>query len=268
MIGDAWSRRFFKHFLVSPLHGAVTVTQMDRIALAVGQYLNLDVAWILQEFFQIDNAAAEEGLGFGLGYINCLEKSRFAVHHPHSAPAATCRRLDDDGVADVLGNGESTLVVVINRAIRTWHRGYSGFAHHFDRGHLVAHQANGFGAWSDEDETTFLDLFGEIGVLGKETVAWVNCYRVGDFGSADDGRNVQVAVGSSGGADAHRLIGQTHMHQIAIGAGMHGHSLDTQLLAGPEYTKGDFAAVGNQNFIKHEEKPLLVTLETARSQRH
>ena len=41
------------------------------------------------------------------------------------------------------------------------------------------------------------------------------------------------------------------MHQVAVGRGVRGHSLDAQFLAGAKDAKGDFATVGDQYFFQH-----------------
>ena len=64
---DAGRRRFLDHLLVAALHRAVAFAEVDRVALAVGQHLDLDVARVLEEFLHVDHVVAERGLGFGLG---------------------------------------------------------------------------------------------------------------------------------------------------------------------------------------------------------
>src|SRR5690606_19464407 len=51
---DIRRRGLFQNFLVAALHGAIPVTQVNGIALAVGKYLNFHVARPLQELFQIN----------------------------------------------------------------------------------------------------------------------------------------------------------------------------------------------------------------------
>jgi hypothetical protein len=79
---------------------------------------------------------------------------------------------------------------------------------------------------------------------------------IGHFRGADNGRNVQVTFGGTGWADAHGLVGEADVHQVTVCTGVHSDSLDAQLLARPQDTKCNFAAIGNQNFIKHEFEPI------------
>ncbi len=98
------SRRFFDDLLVTALHGAVAFAQEDRIAVLVGQHLDLDMARVLQEFLHVHHGIVEGGLRFGLGHGHRIEQRRFGMHHAHAASAAAARGLDDDRIADELGD--------------------------------------------------------------------------------------------------------------------------------------------------------------------
>jgi hypothetical protein len=58
---DARGRGLFDHLLVAALHGAVALAQVDGVALAVGQHLDLHVARVLQELLHVDHVVAEGG---------------------------------------------------------------------------------------------------------------------------------------------------------------------------------------------------------------
>ena len=74
---------------------------------------------------------------------------------------------------------------------------------------------------------------------------------VGDFGGADDGRDVEVTQAGGGGADANRLIGQLDVFRLAVGLGVDNDRANSQVATGALDAQGDFAAVGNQNLLKH-----------------
>src|SRR5690606_21897602 len=116
---------------------------------------------------------------------------------------------------------------------------------------LVAHGAYAFGTRSDEDETALFHPFREIGVFRQEAVAGVDGLGVCDFGGRDQRGHVQIAVAPRGGPDADGFIGQAHVLGLAVGLGMHDHGLDAQFAAGTQDPKGDFAAIGDQDFFEH-----------------
>ena len=63
--GDAGRRRFLDHLLVAALHGAVALAQVDDVAVAVRQHLELDVPRPLQELLHVDLVVAEGGARLG-----------------------------------------------------------------------------------------------------------------------------------------------------------------------------------------------------------
>ncbi|MNF72928.1 hypothetical protein D3C84_549180 [compost metagenome] len=67
LFGDAGCRRLFHHLLVTALHGAVPLTQIEGGTLTVCQHLDLDVARVLQVFLHVDHVVLEELARFGFG---------------------------------------------------------------------------------------------------------------------------------------------------------------------------------------------------------
>ncbi len=243
--------RFFQHFLVAALHRAVTFAQMDRVAMFVGQNLDFDMAWRLQEFFHVDHGVAEEALRFRTGHGHRIQQRGFGMDHAHAASAAAACCLDDDRVAD-LGSGLDDFVGIVRQgALRAGHARHLGFDHGLLGGHLVAHQADVFGARADEGEAGRFDALGKIGVFGQKAVAGMDRSGVGDFGRGDDRRHMQIALRGRCRADADRFVGQLHILGVAVGLGIHGDRLDAHFAAGTLDAKGDFAAVGDENFFKH-----------------
>jgi hypothetical protein len=61
---------------VAPLQRAVAVAEVDRVALAIGEHLDLHVARLLQELLHVDHIGTEGG--GGLAAVICTEFSRAA----------------------------------------------------------------------------------------------------------------------------------------------------------------------------------------------
>ena len=250
LLVDQRGRSLFDHFLVTALQRAVTVIQVNRVALAVGQHLDFNVARVAEELFQIDHRVAERSTGFGAGQLGRFDQVFFLVYHAHAATTAAASGLDDHRVAHFTGDAQCFFLVFRQRAVGAGNHRYAGFDHGFLGRYLVAHQANGVGFRADEGETGVLHLFGEVGVLGQETVARVNGGSARQLGGTDDRRDVQVRQRAGCRANADAFVGQTQVHQFAVGGGVHGHRLDTQLLAGTQDTQGDLATVGDQDFFQ------------------
>src|SRR3546814_10321603 len=84
----------------------VALAQVDRVALAVGQHLDLDVARVLEELLHVHHVVAERGLGFGLGGGDGVVERGLGVHHAHAAAAAAAGGLDDHRIADIATDRE------------------------------------------------------------------------------------------------------------------------------------------------------------------
>ena len=129
------------------------------------------------------------------------------------------------------------------------HARHPGRFHGADRFDLVAHHADGVGARTDEDETGLLHALGEIRVLGKKPVTGMYGLGVGDLGRGNDRRHVEITLRRRRRTDANRLIGHADMLEVAINRGMHGHGLDAEHMAGTQDAQGDFAAIGDDDFV-------------------
>ena len=73
--------------------------------------------------------------------------------------------------------------------------------------------------------------------------------------SADERWNVEVALGHRGGADTDPLIGQTDMQRPTISGRVDRHRWNVQRAAGTHDAHRDLAAVGDQDFFKHNLQP-------------
>ena len=247
--GDARRRCFLDHLLVATLHRAVALAQMDRVALAVGEYLDFHVTRILQELLHVHLIVAESRLGLLLGHGDGVAQMRLGAHHAHAAATTATGRLDDDRVADFAGDLDVVVDVLAQRTAGAGHARHAGGLHRADRLDLVAHQADHIGGRADEDEAGLFHLFGEIRALGQEAVAGVDRLGIGDLGRGDDARDVEVAVDRRPRTDAHRFVGQADVLEVAVDGGVHRHGLDAQTVAGAQDAQGDFAAVGDDDFF-------------------
>ena len=168
----------------------------------------------------------------------------------HAAAAAARRRLDQHGIADLLG-GDQRLALAGDRALGARHAGNPkalGGQLGFD---LVAHQADMLGLGADEGDAVLLENFGEAGVFGEEAIAGMHGVGAGDLAGREQGGNVEIGVARRGRADADRFVGELHMHRMGVGGRMHGDGRYAQLLRRAQNAQGDFAAIGDENFVDH-----------------
>ncbi|OIQ77151.1 hypothetical protein GALL_411650 [mine drainage metagenome] len=246
---------FFEDFLMPALHGAVALSQPDRVAKRIGQHLDFDVPRIEEEFLHVHRRIAESRSGFAAGHADGVEQRGFGMHHAHAASAAAARGLDDDGIADGAGDAGDFARVFGQFALGAGHAGHAGTDHGLLGADLVAHQTDGLGPRADEGEAGLFDPFGEVGVFGEKAVAGVDGFGIRHLGGGNDGRHVQVALRRGRRADAHRLVGQPDVFGFAVRLGIDHHGLDAEFATGALHPEGDFPAVGDENFFEHARRP-------------
>ena len=113
---DERGRGLLDQLLVAALDRAVPLAEVDHLAVAVRQDLELDVAGPLDELLQVDPAVAERLLGLVAGDVVLLRERDVVVGDAHPAAAAAGDRLDDDRVAD-LARDLDRLVLGVDRAV-------------------------------------------------------------------------------------------------------------------------------------------------------
>ena len=242
--------RFFQHLLVAALHRAVALEQVDAVAMAVAEDLDLDVPRPQHVLLDQHMLVAEGVLGFALARgQRGLEVLRL-VDAAHALAAAAGTGLDQHRIADGrrLVGQEGRLLVVAVVAGRQRH---AGLGHQRLGGRLAAHRADGRCRRADEDDAGRGAGLGELVVLRQEAVARVHGLRAGGLGGVEDLVRQQVGLARRRRADQHRLVGQAHMARIGIGLGIHRHRGDAHAPRGLDHAAGDLASIGDQDLAKH-----------------
>ena len=233
-----------------PLQRAVAFAEMDGVALAVAQHLNLDVPRARQVFFEIDGVVAEGGLRFRARGGERLGELLRRFGDLHAAAAAAGRRLDQHREADGSRHRER---------LRVGGDAAVGARHHRDAEphggalglDLVAHQPDMRRLGTDEMDAVLAEDFGKARILREESVAGMHGVGAGDLAGGEQRRHVEIAVARRGRADAHALVGETHMHGVLVRGRMHRDGGDAELLACAQDAQRDLAAVGYEDFFEH-----------------
>ncbi len=241
--------RLFQQFLVAALDAALALAQDLDVAVLVGQHLELDVPRRADELLQVDVGGAKRAAGLVLRLQEQRGQFLRAVDDAHAAAAASGAGLEDHGVADP-GRQFAGLLRAAQHAGRSGQHRHPHFAHERARALLDAHQPDHVRPGADELDAGCLADLGEAGVLAEEAIAGMDGVHVGDFRGADDGGNVQVAARALGRPDADGLVGEADVGTVAVRLGIDGDRLDAQLLAGADDPNGDFAPIGDENFLK------------------
>ena len=252
--GDGRGRGLLDQLLVTALHAAVALAELEDIAEGIRENLNFDVFRVLDEFFDVDVAVAESLFRFGFRGVESLNEAGVIVGDTHAASAAARRSLDDNRVFEFAGN-DKRLFFGFDHAAGAGGNGNAGLAHGVTGAGFVAHRAHLFRRGPDKGDVAAFADFREVNVLRKEPVSGVNGVDIADLSDGDDAVDQQVAVARLRGTDAHRLIGEFDGQTVFIRFGVDEDGFDAHLFARADDPQGDFATVGDQDLVKHGNTP-------------
>lgn len=89
--------------LVATLDGAVTLVQVDNVAVVVTKKLDLDVLGLVEEALDENGAVAKGTLGLGGGALEGLPQGSLLADDTHTTTTSAIGSLDDDGEAVLVG---------------------------------------------------------------------------------------------------------------------------------------------------------------------
>src|SRR5208337_3219142 len=75
--------------------------------------------------------------------------------------------------------------------------------------------------------------------------------HVRDLRRADHLGNIQVTIAAPRWPDANRLVRKTNVKRVAVSFGIDGDCRNPKFLTCGQYSKGNLAAIGDQNFSEH-----------------
>src|SRR5215207_8605232 len=250
VLWQTWRRRFLDELLVAALDGTVPLGEGYRLTVRIGEDLYLHVPEPFQVLLDVDRAVAEVSLALpACAEIGGVDLG-LGLDHPHPLPSAAGARLDDQRVAD-LGADALDLLHALAMASGARGHGDARFGGGLAGLRFVAHPGDGARVGADELQADPLADLGETGVLGEETVAWMDGVGARKLSGGDDRRYVEVAAHSGRRADADRLVGQLVVQGVPVSGGVDSDAPYSQLAAGPDYTQGDLAAVRYEDLADH-----------------
>jgi hypothetical protein len=135
--------------LVAALHRAVTLVQVDDVAVVVTKELDFDVLGLVEEPLDEDGAVAEGALGLGGGALKGLLELGLLAHDTHAAATAAVGGLDDDGEAILVGE-LLDLLECLDGAVRAGDDGNFGSDGYVSGRNLVTKGVDRFRRGADE----------------------------------------------------------------------------------------------------------------------
>ena len=187
--------RLFEDLLVAALDGAVALADVNAVAEAIDDDLDLDVAVLLEPLLEVERVVAEGRQRLRPADRHCLLQLARRADHAHALATAAGRRLDQHRVADALRLGQR-LGVVAQHA-RPWDRGQPVLGQQRPRPGLGSEALEHLGRRSNEGQAVGAGHLGEGVVLGQEAVARVDRLAPRHQRGRQDGRRGQVACGAT-----------------------------------------------------------------------
>ena len=235
------------HLLVASLHRTVALEQMHQLAVGIAKHLHFDVTRTPHQLFEIDLVIAESRRSLATRGIDRIAEFSLGLDGAHAATTATPARLEHQRIAYLCRQATRGIQVIRQRTGR-WHHRHTGTLRQFARRHLVAELTHHRRARPDEGNPGRRTGLGEIGVLGQEAVARMDCVHLGLARNADDVGDVEVGLD--------RLLARPHLVGLVGLETMEGKAVfmridadraDVHLARGTEHPNGDFTAVRDQN---------------------
>ena len=250
LVAHAGRGGFLDHLLVAALQGAVALEQVDDVAVAVGEDLDLDVARAGDVGFEEDAGVAEAGGALALGAGEALGEVLRAVDAAHALAAAAGHGLDQHRIADAVGLGAQAVRGLVVAEVARRDRN-AGLGHQALGGVLEAHGADGAGRRADPDQPGGNHGLGEGGVFRQKAVARMDRRSAALARGVEDPGGNEVAFRGGGGADGDRDVGLAHVRRAGVGFGIDRDGAHAHAAGGADDAAGDLAPVGDEDTFDH-----------------
>ncbi len=250
-LAHARRRRLLDHLLVAALQRAVALAQVDDIAVAVAEDLELDVARARHVFLDHHPGVAEGTLRLTHAGGERIVEVGVAVDPAHALAAAAGHGLDQHRIADLVGLAleEGRLLPL---AMIAGHHRHAGFFHQGLGAVLEAHGADRGRRRPDEGKAGVEAALREIGVFREEAVAGMDAVGLRFFCRRDQLVDGKIALRRRRRPDFNRRVGAFHMQRIAISLGIDRDRAQAQTLGGAHDAAGDLAAIGDKDGGEHQ----------------
>lgn len=159
--------------------------------LLVSPHLHLDVPRLLHVLLHEDVAVAKRRLRLRAGPFEGLLQLAHLLHHTHAAPAATVRRLDDDGQRVLVHEGACLCHCGDGPGCARHHR-HAHLRRQLACGSLVAEDVKHSPRRADEGDAGIGTCLRERRILGQEAVSGVYGLNPVSLGHADELGDVEV----------------------------------------------------------------------------
>lgn len=142
-------RRLFDYFLMPTLDRAVSLVEMDIVALLITKDLYFDMSWSSNIFFNQNTIITESFKRLTLTTLQSLHKIFFSSYNSHSFTSSTWNSLNQNRIFHFICLFKQFLWGLVLPMI-TWHNWHLGWGHNFFRLTFTSHRSDRTGRWADE----------------------------------------------------------------------------------------------------------------------
>jgi len=247
---DEWRWRFFDHLLVPALDRTFAFAQIEDGAMLVAQHLDLDMARLLDEFFDEHPIIAKARQPLAAHAVEILAHVAFRPGKTHALAPATRRRLHHHRIADVAGDRDG-MFGRFNFADETGDDAHPGSGCQLFRFDLVAHRCDRPRRRADEDDAGLGTGAGEAFAFRQEAITRVDAIGPGFPRGLQDEIGAQIAFGGRRRTEPHGFVGHLHMRRLRVGIGIDRNRLQPHFPRGAHHPARDLATVGDQYLFQH-----------------
>jgi len=218
--------------------------------VAVAEHLDFDVARFEHVLFDEDAVVAEGVAGFVDAGGEAFVRFGVVVGNAQTFTTAAGGGLDHHRITDLPGDFDSGIgaidgIVVARNGVDL---GFDGQLLGLD---LVAHLGDRVVLRTDELDPFRFQSARELGVLGQEAVTRMDRFSTSLLAGSDDLVGDQVGLFRRGRADADSFVCHVDEQCVLVGFGIDGNGRDAHLAGSLDHAAGNFAAVGNEDFLEH-----------------
>src|SRR5438552_2017029 len=240
---------FLNNLLVSPLHGAIALSQGGHRAAAVPEDLHLEVSGLRDESLQVHVSASKMRLAKVRDRVKRLAQFLTTTAQTDPDPTASSGTLQHHRVTDAFGGFDRGWYVFEQFAARQERHvvlGGNPTRHMFQTkvAHLLRSRPN-------EHNSVRRASLCEARILAQKTVSRMNSVCLCFARSLKQDRYREIAMRGLWRTDANRFVGLIHMNRVAVSFGIHGNRADSHLTKCSNNAACNRAAIGDQDFTKH-----------------
>ena len=242
---------------MAALERAITLEQVDDIAVAVAEHLHLDVARREDVLLDQDAIVAEARRGLAPAGGERVREVCRGIDAAHALAAAARHRLDQHRIADrvrfllqAIGRLVVAEIAGRGRHARLLHQPLGGI--------LQAHGIDAGGAGTDPDQPGIDHALRERGILAEEAIAGVDCLRPGLACGGDDAITDEIGFARGRGTDVHRLVRLADVQPTRIGIGKDRDRAHAERARGADDAAGDLAPIGDKERADHAATPRML----------